>query len=942
MQIYSMIDAEAKLLDKILNRKDIFKTLYVIVPNKNVGSSFKEYFLNNSSSVLMNVKFITFDMFLKELIRDNDKNILSEEIYKLLIVDSLINDEITDNKIKEYLNKDNLDYQKKLYDLTNTFYSLFVDYEEELFTPSGYENELFRSIMHKALINGMCMKSDLLKDDISFADLGEIYFLGFLKYKPLEQKIKDKYKLINNVVEFNIGKKKEYNKMDSITNPIINAVTKDKEIEVLHSKICRILNDGAKYSDILVVAPNINSYEAKIKQVFEQDGINYPKIKYNILSNGDKLSDTFVVLDVLARSIRNEFTFSRYDFSLLLNTNIIKEKYMMNQFDVNDFIRIILKLNVYNNLDFDYLKKRLILSLVSDTNDDINKVVQVDGKQYYPYKEIFLDNDNILKVVKIIESVENYINLIKNIKNVSGVEAYQILESINNLVSIDGVINKEINKINNYVYYYNMLGINMPIRTFMDFIYDLIRYKKCNNFDTSGVTFRSFSADYITPAKYTFFIGCSSNDIPIKKVKQELDLRDNRYLDTIIEDEINAFTLLYQNSENFYTSYVSKNLKAEEDFFISKFTKEIYNTLLDNNGEEYLKEEKYGLDENRCVEELYTKREFKNKGYITNNINHDNPKCDFKDAKLKENDIRLTTKDIESFLIEPFSARALKIFPRESEEQEKLNEEYEQISIDNIVNSTIVSELAKIIIQNNLSSDDYDDERIEKVKEKYKLEKKIPYKTNELFDAIFKTEYDKAIKIKDFIARYNLDGVITKLEPLTLKNEDVLWTLECNNEFIKIVCNNSLIYAELKEIKKNITIKDYMHLYALSLADIASVREDREYDIKLLKQEKFNYSYKISPSGARCILNKIYNAIEDYKDTFFFDVADVDNEDDKIKGETFAEYFDSKTTNGPWTYFKSKKMFDIEDLGYDNDLVFKEEIKKNKDKMKELIIIQKE
>ncbi len=941
MQKYDMKEAEENLLNKIINRKDIFKTLFVIVPNKTVGDAFKEYFINNSSSVLMNVKFITFNSFLTELIKTKKLNILTKDLYKMFIVDSLMNDDINDEKVEKYLNKDNSDYDKKLYDLTNTFYDLFIDYENCLFKPTGYEALLFKRVKINALNYNLCMKSYLLDDDVLFNDLGEVIFFGFLKHTAFEEKIMEKYK---NYIEFNIKKDEVYDKIDTKINPIINAITKDKEVEVLHSKIAGILlNNGVKYSDILVLAPNINSYEAKIKQVFEQDGVNYPKIRYNILSANNKESDTYRVLNVLQRALRNEYTFSRLDFADLLNQTIIKEKYMIDQYDVKDFIQIILKLNVYNNIDFDYLKKRLILSLVADPNDEDNKKVLVGDNLYYAYKEIFLDNDNILKIVKIIDSVESYINIIKNTKTVSISESNKIFNAIKNLVYIESVDNKELTKISNFIYNYNVIGINMPTKLFMDFIYDLIKNTKDAHYDTSGITFRSFSKDYVTPAKYTFFIGFTSEELPVKKVKQELDLRDYDINLEEIDDMKNALITQYQNSEYFYTSYVSKNLKAEADLFVSLFAKELYITEIDKNGKPCFKEQKYGLDENRNVEELYTKREFKNKGYNLNNINHDTPKCDFSNSVLKEKDIKIKTKNMASFLNEPFSAKANNVFPYEREEQEQLSEEYESFNIDNITNSQIISELAKIIIENDLSLEDVCSDKLIKIKEKYKLEKKIPTINKEIFNALFASKYIDAYNIKKLIIDYpNIDKSISRLEPLTLKNKDNLWVLECDKEFIKIIDNDTNIYVELKEVKDDCEIKNYLHLYVLSLQDVAGMNDDNLYSIKLLRSTKSNYCYKITPSDARTVLNKIYDAMQDYNDIFFFDAKDLEIEEDKIKN-TFNEYIDSKLSDfGPWTYFKDKKMFDNDDLGYEKDSSFKNEFLKYQQKMRELILITKE
>ena len=47
------------------------------------------------------------------------------------------------------------------------------------------------------------------------------------------------------------------------------APTKIREIEALHTSICKLMQKGARISDILVVSPNLDSYRTAIKTIFD-------------------------------------------------------------------------------------------------------------------------------------------------------------------------------------------------------------------------------------------------------------------------------------------------------------------------------------------------------------------------------------------------------------------------------------------------------------------------------------------------------------------------------------------------------------------------------------------------------------------------------------------------------------------------------------------------
>ena len=97
---------------------------------------------------------------------------------------------------------------------------------------------------------------------------------------------------------------------------VTTAPSKIREVEALHSRICKLLsekdaqgNPKATIADILVVSPNIDDYRTAIFQVFDQtrDGFHIP---FNIVDSAARDSHTANALSTLF-SIREKGTLSR-------------------------------------------------------------------------------------------------------------------------------------------------------------------------------------------------------------------------------------------------------------------------------------------------------------------------------------------------------------------------------------------------------------------------------------------------------------------------------------------------------------------------------------------------------------------------------------------------------------------------------------------------------
>lgn len=187
-----------------------------------------------------------------------------------------------------------------------------------------------------------------------------------------------------------------------------------KEIEILHSKICNLLlEEENKYSDFLVLSQNILEYETAIKEVFEQDNKHFLSIPYNIKQKGNQESDTFILFDVLLKSLSNKI-FTRLDLCKILGLEWIHKSRSITKEDVDNIINVIIKTNVYNDLDLDNLKNRLIVSKFANIDNFKNSIVCINNKEYIPYTNMSLDNDLMLKFIDLISDISSFLNFLKS------------------------------------------------------------------------------------------------------------------------------------------------------------------------------------------------------------------------------------------------------------------------------------------------------------------------------------------------------------------------------------------------------------------------------------------------------------------------------------------------------------------------------------------------
>jgi len=957
-----------KLFEKISEDKtDIFKTKIVIIPSTKMEAYLKAYFLKNKKEVLMNVKFLTFNKAIVELF-NTDLSIANKHQTISILINILKESNI--KKFQEYLNCEDVLKGIKIYDIAKNLANLFMIYENQAIDFNANDNwkiDLYSNTLQLLAKNGLATVNYLYqyykKGNLKFNDLGTIYIFGFIKENmpDLYKNIVEEYK---NIELFYIENKNTNNKPELY---LAKAPNKLREIENLHTNICNILlNDlEATFSDFLVVGTNMSDYDGEIERVFNQEG-DYPDIPYYINAPKMRNNNIYNALNIMNRIINNQF-YTREDFDDLINNNAIKFIRDITEEDINNFRRAIVDMNSYRKSDWDYAKKRLLLSKICDLNSDDN-IVTLE-KQYIPYSKIGLNDDSIYKFCKMVDDLNNLINVFNPIGKESHIIS-DINKLKNMLEALDRFLSKkDQNDIETNGYYIKIYDIfnfwidnditNIPTSTL---IYMLIDASKNNIISkgelfTSGVSFTEFDTNTVLNAKYIFFINASSANLPVKKTRNPFDDKEINY-----DEEKNAFELWYKNaSKRFYVSFVCRDLKKDEEFFLSNYVKELdeFNPTIkkvieacdkknkifeEKNIDEKIDDHLYsiGIDENRPHNQIFTSRARKNKEYREGLVKGMEGSCyEIKD-KTPQKSEEVSTSELGNYLYEPLTQKAKRLFGNTNDIEEKLEQEYEPFNLDGLAYYNLFIQIASKLL---ISKDDAFDADKADILKTLILKNALPNITINIRNKVFEKIVEDVIELKEFLTAQGNYDIITDLKELLLRDN---LTIVNEKPFILIIDGNKRIYYPIKK-KDGIKEKDYLTLYIISLMDIAKKNNKVTYEISICSGININdlfCDFKVNSCEALNKLIEIYEDYMNYSDNKYFGINLISIKTDKQTNITtekltveksLYELIDELDNNENWNKLKEKKLFDkYTELGYGNNL--ENELKKMCKKQKQLML----
>lgn len=809
-----------QMIDDIKNCwNEPFNAPTVIFPDFFVEDWFKRYWIKNNRSVLMNLRTCRLDSYLFDILKPENQNIknLSQDMLQLMLIKELSQyrySEYLDEDLKYIFENGSLSYVK-VYDMAKTLAGLFMEYE--ISCPDWFDSQSNRFCYSfkgwQRELYDKCCKSGITIDGIPYKTLAELFFSGNTSdykqitsnnncfifgfagigtlYREILKSLSDhgianfylylQAELIDKNIDDVFSKKlgtfgrknlEEYTSNNSFPPfteypdfELNSAPSKIREVEVLHSDICRIIQTGnaITFEDIKVFAPDIKEYIPAINLVFGAPMIQEEKVqKKRELAHIDDLSfgipftindysssTSFMVsaMKILAGISFKQY-FSRVDFLSLISNPVIRASYGITDEFLDTWKEWINMMNVFRKRttdrtrdDWGLAKRRLLLSELT-TNETIISVKGKDDKSENQSIKPFssnCDDSCIFGFVSLIDDLNEWISLtqkeeIKCILSEETSDLDKIKENLKKILSMSWNYDDSISG-ERTIYRSLMSCIGLYKRVFNGgvinnrcLLFSLLDYASNVSLSQSGVSrgieFFSFKPNRIIPTKHVFFLGLDSNAFPGAETKNVLDMRkDETNRDSNTEKNNNAFLCqIKATSDSIHMSFVNKNLQKDEDYYRSS----VINEVVKIKGKSLI-EIRHGIDEKivsseenklirisdgvyqkaDTIKDLYTYRRLRN--YRINNL----PKRQDVSSKWNKPSIRtaqslisgnpqsVSVSQLRKYLEEPLRFQAEKAFAY-ADDNEKDNLEFEPIELDNLTMSII----RKSFLDNSADSDE--------------------------------------------------------------------------------------------------------------------------------------------------------------------------------------------------------------------------------------------
>ena len=510
------------------------------------------------------------------------------------------------------------------------------------------------------------------------------------------------------------------------------APTKIREIENLHTQICKLLRDGARVEDILVVSPCLDEYRTAINMVFDQTPVKDPKnengflhVRFAIVDSPAKASLTENALSNLF-SILAQKSITRPDFFALVRNPVVQTARGIRNEEIDAWQEWVAETNTYRTRDtkvdgnkvvkkddWDKVVKRLLLAQMT-TGD-----VSFGDDEYRPYADMACsDKASLCRFVECIESLERWIEFGCNESGKSEAESDFLKkidrEQLSELSALldewigmqntpkslksEDIVHKRVAEALEQLYC--QFSANAP-KISMNIVKQSLLLAaqgteySCGNLFVNGITFMKFVPNRTIPVKHLFFIGADAASFPGAKQRNTLDLRKSCYPwpgdDSPIAKNRYAFLCQFMStSESFHLSYVNKDIKKDAELYPSSVVNDLRKfieagTEKDDNGKPFKwKEIPISLDETRDYKDLWTLKSLRNKeAYEWILLSEDERKKKIKErqekrmghideAKSKDNAIQLPDRvnaySLSNFLKDPFQFRISQMLMDEDDE----------------------------------------------------------------------------------------------------------------------------------------------------------------------------------------------------------------------------------------------------------------------------------
>ena len=730
---------------------------------------------------------------------------------------------------------------------------------------------------------------------------------------------------------------------------VTTAPSKIREVETLHSRICRLLsekdpqgNPKATIADILVVSPNIEDYRTAIFQVFDQtrEGFHVP---FSIVDSRARDSHTANALSILF-SIRDKGTLSRPDFFALVRNPVVQNVRGIHTDEISNWESWASNMNVYRDRivsdngttrreeSWITATRRLLLSRFSYGS------VGTNTGEIQPYCDINSnDSCSLYRFIDAVDSLESWMGVDTDLTAVfQFLDSWLCMGNPPKELSGESIIYHSVTEARKNLEYQLLAGSEtLSWKILSQTLLYAARGTEysCGNLFINGLTFMKFAPNRIIPTKYLFFIGADAANFPGVRNTNTLDLRKSCRPwpgdDSIVSRNRYAFLCqLMSTAEGFFISYVNKDLQKDEDFYPSSIVNDIRGFL--RNAVKAACTDGYAapkdiwpdfpvpLDETRPWKDLFTRREIRNKKTLLE-FGNDSAIVNFAPNETNNSDTRLPEQvsiyQFKEFLKDPFEFRVAQMMQIEDEREDPEKTEFEPILTDRlqetILRRMLLSQMLGVFESKRMTTE-------ESIRT-YALSKGLLPKGS-FCERIWKGIREEAGILADAInLQFGGTGFRYARRTIDLKMEG--WTLTGNIP-LYAQDKNSIHLIDTAGVK----IHQYHFLsgYIQALALIceaahknepvpkiyAEVYSQKEWKAKRIKQ---------TPAKAEKLLNEIYRKMfsmqvdETGKPNRYSKVLPIDMvfENNIESYDDYIQAFADKN-NSLWKYFAGSNLFDIE------------------------------
>ena len=577
-------------------------------------------------------------------------------------------------------------------------------------------------------------------------------------------KVKESIAQRKSLVDLDEGKLRGDDSLDVTAAP-----TKIREIENLHSRICRLLQKKkVKVEDILVVAPNLDDYRTAIEMVFDQT----PKMPSKTDASAEKgfLHVPFAIIDSPAKASLTEAALehlfsilelleqkgnsperkgvSRPDFFGLVRNPVVQASRGISNAEVDAWQEWVSETNTYRKRgsteggdwtkdDWEKLRRRLLLSQLTD--DIVDPGQKCELKPYHDLASS--DKSSLSRFAACVEDLAKWIAFCKepisDLAKLSRLLDQWIgMRRVPDEMKSETIVRKRVLEALDRLHLQLEAGLpGVPTKIAKQCLLSGAQGTEygCGGPFVHGVTFMKFAPNRTMPVKHLFFIGANADVFPGSSGRDSLDLRKSCVPWPGDESPIskNRYAFLCQlmsASEGFHLSYVNRDLKKDAELYPSSVVDDLRKFIEaakltsetpDREKKATWEEKTINLDETRPYADLFTPKSIRNKRICdagSNKAANDPPQRSYEKKNAPPERVR--AHELAKFLKDPFQFQVGMLLRKEDDENIE-EEDFEPISLNHLDGSIVLKRMVVAQLSGN-------PEAIDELKKEYRLNGKTP------------------------------------------------------------------------------------------------------------------------------------------------------------------------------------------------------------------------